>query len=263
MLTLIDSLDSLLVFREFDLFFDALHKLKSLSFHRNIEVSVFEVNIRVLGGLLSSHQLANKLFGENSNSENHGNKNKNEDVYTDFDENDANNDDETKREIRSENVKNRNRNTNNLQNNKLKYSKNTKIQKIQKRNYTYDGNFLLNFAEDLGNRMLPAFHTLSGIPLQRINLLNGKNNTELSYTCTAAGSTFLLEMGLLSRLSGEGLSRILQLILLLFFFWSGFCYSLIFIFPFFLFIYSISFFSLFEIFTYVLFTSLYAIYVFI
>jgi hypothetical protein len=218
MLTLIDSLDSLLAFREFDLFFDALHKLKSLSFHRNIEVSVFEVNIRVLGGLLSSHQLANKLFGENSNSENHVNHNENydEDVYTDFDENDANNENEKKREIRSENLKDKNRNTNNLQNNLLNYSKNTKIQKIQRRNYTYDGNFLLNFAEDLGNRMLPAFHTLSGIPVQRINLLNGKNNTELSYTCTAAGSTFLLEMGLLSRLSGEGLSRILHLILLIF-----------------------------------------------
>ena len=203
MLTLIDSLDSLLLFCEYDLFFDALDKLKNLSFHRNIEVSVFEVNIRVLGGLLSSHQLANKLFGENSNTENHGNEQENDDdeEYYDNDENDANNcnkiETETE-EIRSEMLQNKEfKNT--------KKSKNTISSKIQNRNYTYDGNFLLNYAIDLGDRMLPAFRTLSGIPIQRINLLQGKNSTELSYTCTAAGSTFLLEMGLLSRLTGKGI----------------------------------------------------------
>jgi Glycosyl hydrolase family 47 len=217
MLTLIDSLDSLLVFREFDLFFDALHKLKSLSFHRNIEVSVFEVNIRVLGGLLSSHQLANKLFSKNSNGENHGNQNGNYDEdYAGFVENDTNNDN-NESEIRSDDIRNRNGIKKNLQN--------MKFGKIQKKNYTYDGNFLLNFAKDLGDRMLPAFHTLSGIPIQRINLLNGKNSTELSYTCTAAGSTFLLEMGLLSRLSGEETIRILFFILYLLLICNvSFCY---------------------------------------
>lgn len=216
MLTLIDSLDTLLVFREFNLFFDALDRLKNLSFHRNIEVSVFEVNIRVLGGLLSSHQLANKLFGENSKGENHSYEKEyysDEEEYDDFNGNDAIYDNDTV--VKSKNKRNRSSNVKNTQNNKYKNSKIFNIEhieEIQKKNYTYiyDGNFLLNFAKDLGDRILPAFQTQSGIPIQRINLLHGKNNTELSYTCTAAGSTFLLEMGLLSRLSGEKKREIRQ-----------------------------------------------------
>lgn len=242
MLTLIDSLDSLLLFCEYDLFFDALDKLKNLSFHRNIEVSVFEVNIRVLGGLLSSHQLAEKLFGENSNTENHGNEQDNyDDEYYDNDDNDANNYNEIKtetEEIRSEI----------LQNNEFKNTKKSKnliTSKIQKRNYTYDGNFLLNYAIDLGDRMLPAFRTLSGIPIQRINLLHGKNNTELSYTCTAAGSTFLLEMGLLSRLTGKGIINIVFCLNYYLYCYYLFCYYyfvlLLLIFVIFLFILSFCF----------------------
>ena len=62
MLTLIDSLDSLLLMREFERFSEALEMIKKdLTFDRDVTVSVFETNIRVLGGLLSAHQIALRL----------------------------------------------------------------------------------------------------------------------------------------------------------------------------------------------------------
>lgn len=133
MLSLIDSLDTLIIMREFDMFKDALQKLKSLKLNRNVFISVFEANIRVVGGLLSAHQLALEIFD----------------------------------------------------------------------NKTYDGISLLDSAKDIATRLLPAFNTATGIPVHKVNLLKGKNRQEQRHTCTAAGGTFLLEMGLLSRLTGD------------------------------------------------------------
>ena len=133
MLTLVDSLDTLLLMREFNLFKDAMGKLANLSFNRDVEISVFEVNIRVLGGLLSAHQLALILCDTS----------------------------------------------------------------------VYDGYSLLKHAIDLGRRLLPAFATTTGIPQHRVNLKTGLIPDESTLTCTAAGGTFLLEMGLLSRLTGD------------------------------------------------------------
>jgi ER degradation enhancer, mannosidase alpha-like 1 len=67
----------------------------------------------------------------------------------------------------------------------------------------YDGHFLLDLAADLGRRLLPAFYTLSGVPVHRVNLRYGFREGENAHTCTAAGTSFLLEMGLLSRLTGD------------------------------------------------------------
>lgn len=61
-LTLVDSLDTLVQLKEEKRFIAALEILRhELTFETDIDVSVFETNIRVLGGLLSSHQLAEKL----------------------------------------------------------------------------------------------------------------------------------------------------------------------------------------------------------
>jgi Glycosyl hydrolase family 47 len=135
MLSLIDSLDTLLILGEHVRFKNALKKIKQgrLNFRRNVEVSVFESNIRVLGGLLSAHQLAKLMMPLD----------------------------------------------------------------------VYDGESLLALAVDLGDRLMPAFSTKTGIPVHRINLRKGWIANERSTTCTAAGGSFLLEMGLLSRLSGN------------------------------------------------------------
>jgi hypothetical protein len=137
MLTLIDSLDSLLVMREFQRFNEALVMIRSdLSFDKDVSVSVFETNIRVLGGLLSAHQLSVAVGSAN--------------------------------------------------------------------NITYDGHFLLDLAVDLADRLLPAFDTPTGIPFHVVHLQRGVQRAEVSsQTCPAAGASFLLEMGLLSRLTGD------------------------------------------------------------
>jgi len=55
-MTLIDALDSLVIFRRYDDFERAvLHISEAVHFDLDIEVSTFELNIRVLGGLLSGH----------------------------------------------------------------------------------------------------------------------------------------------------------------------------------------------------------------
>lgn len=134
MLTLVDSLDSLIVMKEYSRFKEALNIIKeSLSFDRDISISVFEANIRVLGGLLSAHQLASALFDTS----------------------------------------------------------------------VYDGRFLLDKAKDLGDRLLPAFDTRTGVPTHKVNLRHGVDPTEVSHNCPAAGASFLVEMGLLSRLTGD------------------------------------------------------------
>ena len=70
--------------------------------------------------------------------------------------------------------------------------------------YRYDAKRgLLTLALDLGQRLLPALQTESGIPFGSINLRRGVSPTETPVTCTAAAGTLLLEFGLLSRLTGD------------------------------------------------------------
>ncbi|CAL1396493.1 unnamed protein product [Linum trigynum] len=67
---------------------------------------------------------------------------------------------------------------------------------------SYD-NQLLNLAEDLARRMLPAFDTPTGIPFGSVNLLYGVDEHESKITSTAGGGTLTLEFGVLSRLTND------------------------------------------------------------
>eukprot|EP01029_Cantina_marsupialis_P022016 TRINITY_DN5349_c0_g1_i2.p1 TRINITY_DN5349_c0_g1~~TRINITY_DN5349_c0_g1_i2.p1 ORF type:complete len:819 (-),score=162.55 TRINITY_DN5349_c0_g1_i2:76-2532(-) len=59
MLTAIDSLDSLVVFGEYDLFCSLADRIvKGLNFDEDRNISLFETTIRNLGGLISGHMLA-------------------------------------------------------------------------------------------------------------------------------------------------------------------------------------------------------------
>lgn len=136
-LMLVDSLDTLAILGEWDDFiFGAEYIINNLTFAESGIVSLFETNIRILGGLLSIHLLI-----------------------------------------------------------------------IEKREYLgsfgekYD-NQILNIAIELGNRMLPAFDTKTGIPCARVHLRNGPSCDSDKITTAEAG-TLLLEMGLLSELSGD------------------------------------------------------------
>jgi ER degradation enhancer, mannosidase alpha-like 2 len=137
-LTLVDSLDMLAVMKDSTEFTKGLWLVvDNLNFDKDKVVSVFEINIRILGGLLSSHVLAA---------------------------------DES-------------------------------LQLVQG-NRVYNGE-LLDLAEDLGSRLLPAFDTPTGIPYGSINLRHGIASNESSVTCTAGGGSFLLEFGVLSRLTDD------------------------------------------------------------
>ena len=65
-LTLIDTLDMLVVLDDAAEFQSATEiVLRDVSFDRNVTVSLFETTIRVLGGLLSAHNLVEELrWGE-------------------------------------------------------------------------------------------------------------------------------------------------------------------------------------------------------
>lgn len=66
----------------------------------------------------------------------------------------------------------------------------------------YDGQ-LLALAVELATRLLPAFDTPTGLPVHRVNLATGAQDALSRQTCAAAAGTYLLEFGLLSRLTGD------------------------------------------------------------
>ncbi|CAL8086322.1 unnamed protein product [Calicophoron daubneyi] len=139
-LTLIDSLDTLFLLNEADEFERAaLSVVESVSFDSDFDVSVFETNIRVLGGLLGGHISAIALKKSNASR------------------------------------------------------------------MTWYEDQLLQMAVDIGNRLLPAFNTSTGIPYPRINLRHGCAGLRRQemHTCTACGGTMILEFAALSRLTGN------------------------------------------------------------
>ncbi|KAK3283484.1 alpha-mannosidase, partial [Cymbomonas tetramitiformis] len=135
-LTLVDALDMLALVGNASEFSQSVQWLaKNLDFDKDLTVSLFETNIRVMGGLLSAHLLAS--------------------------------DESTGMRVPD-----------------------------------YRGE-LLDIAHDLGQRMLPAFNTPTGIPYGAVNLKHGVAAFESRITCTAAGGTLAIEFGTLSRLTGN------------------------------------------------------------
>ncbi|KAL9134181.1 MAG: hypothetical protein Q9175_004635 [Cornicularia normoerica] len=87
--------------------------------------------------------------------------------------------------------------------------------------FVYDGQ-LLRLAQDLARRILPAFHSTTGIPYPRVNLRHGvpfyvnsplnqnaesgqcqSSKAELTETCSAGAGSLVLELATLSRLTGD------------------------------------------------------------
>ena len=67
---------------------------------------------------------------------------------------------------------------------------------------------LLEMAKELGERLLPAFNTTTGIPFPKVNLRHGLEPSlartgHEKDTCTACAGTMLLEFAALSRLTGD------------------------------------------------------------
>ncbi|MCJ1479211.1 alpha mannosidase-like protein [Lambiella insularis] len=92
------------------------------------------------------------------------------------------------------------------------------------KDFLYDGQ-LLRLAQNLGERLLPAFSTVTGLPYPRVNLRHGvpfyrnsplscesehgqclatpPSNRELTETCSAGAGSLVLEFTVLSRLTGD------------------------------------------------------------
>ncbi|KAG7365321.1 glycosyl hydrolase family 47 protein [Nitzschia inconspicua] len=213
-LTLIDSLDTLILMNNFTEFARAVERLRYLNDHLtqetgmfnagglfaiNQNVSVFETNIRVLGGLLSAHQLAEAYL--------HG-KVLDRDVYAE----DGNVligpvsdgchlDDGHQSDTIGQNQQDcSSTSAGKCQTGRESFS--TCRNTTNSKHWEYDG-FLLDLARDIGDRMLPAFKTQTGIPYGTVNLLSGVPEGETPVASLAGGGTLSLEMELLGRLTGE------------------------------------------------------------
>ena len=135
LLTLLDTIDTLGVFGDAEEFQHAMHMIIShTEFDLDIEVSVFELTIRALGGLVSAHRMAQdpdlKLMPQ------------------------------------------------------------------------YRGE-LLPLAIDLADRLMPAFHTKTGIPYGTVNLRHGVPQGETTIASTAGAGSLSMEFTMLSYLVGD------------------------------------------------------------
>lgn len=174
-LTIIDSLDTIYIMGNKTLFVQSVHKLlgtkkilneetgesviiqehEGLDFNKNISVSVFETNIRILGGLLSTYlvfdRMKEKDFDASTNQE-----------FT---------------ELRQ---------------------KDFELEEID-----YLANKIFAKAVAVGDILLEAFETKTGLPYGAINLKYGVAKNESNVTCTAACGTYLIEFGVLSALTKD------------------------------------------------------------
>lgn len=62
---------------------------------------------------------------------------------------------------------------------------------------------LLRLATDMGNRLLPAFDTSTGIPYGTVNLRSGVPKGETELASTAGAGSLVIEFEVLSCLTGE------------------------------------------------------------
>ncbi len=256
-LTLIDSLDMLLILRNHTEFARSVERLRNLDLHmRKLQkssslkillnnpvergglftvdqnVSVFETNIRVLGGLLSAHQMAevwmdnqvlvDDVFHDdnravigvdigkgNGNRVVNGDVNGKDDAHENKRESSGDRHDNTMSMCIGEDGKTRicsqsevidplesqSSGHDSAASDATKASNATEY-------WNYDG-FLLELAHDIGRRLLPAFKTDTGIPYGTVNLLYGIPPSETTIASLAGGGTLSLEMELLSRLTGD------------------------------------------------------------
>ena len=213
-LTLIDSLDTLVLLGNYTEFARSVERLRFLDKHMaeqsglmtknglfalNQNVSVFETNIRVLGGLLSAHQLA-EAFLESKVLETHVWAEDKTILYGKTPEcmcKQGNSNDDQEKSVSEDCSK-----SSLLECRGKNLEEQTSCQNQTAKHWRYDG-FLLELAQDIGDRLLPAFQTRTGIPYGTINLLSGIPEGETTIASLAGGGTLSLEMELLSRLTGN------------------------------------------------------------
>ena len=219
-LTLIDTLDTLILMRNYTEFARSVERIRYLDskmkkeykrnrgdrknekgglFSVNQNVSLFETTIRVLGGLLSAHQLAlafmNGVVPKSEVLDSSG------EVLWGYDEADS-----TGR-VLDESIKQ----TDTMYGDLLSLPPRPCIPHEEfnrlssdddEECWAYDGLFL-TLAHDIGTRLVHAFDTKTGIPFGTVNLLRGVPLGETEIASLAGAGTLTLEFELLSRLTGD------------------------------------------------------------
>mmetsp|Transcript_4569 Transcript_4569/g.11608 ORF Transcript_4569/g.11608 Transcript_4569/m.11608 type:complete len:1363 (-) Transcript_4569:166-4254(-) len=202
-LTLIDSLDTLIVLGNFTEFARSVERIRLLNdriaeeatasilmgvehvenaglFSLDQNVSVFETNIRILGGLLSAHQLAEAFMNQKVLDRN---------VWVD----------EDKTMVLSGRRKRQDDDRTIVDHDSYIETNETSPSLAY---WKYDGLFL-QMSQNIGDRLKRAFETNTGIPYGTVNLLTGVPEGETPVASLAGGGTLTLEMELLSRLTGN------------------------------------------------------------
>jgi Glycosyl hydrolase family 47/PA domain len=232
-LTLIDTLDTLVIMGNFTEFARGVERLRDLHksmqeveyqgktthiiggglFSTNANVSLFETNIRVLGGLLSAHQLA-VAYLKNQVPKYHVRDTKGEVLIGPIvvtKSTTAQNTEEqgkgscppTEEPLEKQICKLANAPGYTRGGKLVAKCENVTDGGFASSFYwTYDG-LLLELAHDLGKRMVPAFQTKTGIPYGTVNLVDGIPNGESKVASLAGAGTLSLEFELLSRLTGD------------------------------------------------------------
>lgn len=218
-LTLIDTLDTLILMRNFTEFARSVERIRYLDtkmkrdykhkrnnrkdekgglFSVDQNVSLFETTIRVLGGLLSAHQLAvafiNDVVAKSDVWDSSG------DILWGYEDKRPNESNDKKVRIET------------LDDVLLSLSQSRSC--IPRKEFSnlaapdneecwnYDGLFL-TLAHDIGKRLVFAFETDTGIPFGTVNLLRGVPSGETEIASLAGAGTLTLEFELLSRLTGD------------------------------------------------------------
>jgi len=162
--------------------------VQKLRLDQDVSVSVFETNIRVVGGLLSAHTLMVMDMAAASSARQAGRYNEFLNSYPSFLC-------DAPPKVHAETLR-RQRPTFG--------SAGASVNEEVPMGWTVPyANQLLLLADELGRRLLPAFDTPTGIPFGSVNLRHGVKDDESPITCTACATTFLLEFGLLSELTGD------------------------------------------------------------
>lgn len=182
-LTLVDSMDTLVVLGDYFEFEKAVSNVTNhVTFERDVTVNLFEVNIRILGGLLSSHIFALRLKEESLNKDRNGHLL------------------QYQQKLASQ-----------LQQlDQLSVHQQSIIDQVEKKRIYFVNyhNELLKLALDLGIRLLPAFNTNSRIPYSKVNLKRGIVPQEES-TCLAGAGSLSLEFLTLSELTGYQIFKVI------------------------------------------------------
>ena len=171
---MVDTLDTLVLLGNISEFRRAVRlTIDNVEFNLDKNVSVFETNIRILGGLLSAHLLAvEHLSAKPPDVRDKMNMGKAPSV-----------------------VNNNNSSNNDNSNNSSSINNDDEL-------WVYN-NELLAMAIDVAERLLPAFDTPTGLPYGTVNLRHGVPPAESKLTSLAGAGSHLIEFTALSRLTGQ------------------------------------------------------------